>query len=166
MALNRHRNLSFMQHFVCICTHIHVTQQLQVIYGHSTYQITFLLSRMSISRGRAGCKIHVWWVSYGSKRVSQSLSDRPFVRTYMQLKNYRMYVDILPIKWLLYYWRHSLCGFRVAWEIWLESYSPRHTSWSFSDTVCLYCKLIHVHVHTLLQCFVCNYAQQQNSHTS
>ena len=35
---------------------------------------------------------------YGSKRASQSLPDRPFVRTYMQLKNYRMYVDILHIK--------------------------------------------------------------------
>ena len=34
-----------------------------------------------------------------------------------------------------------LLWFRVAIKIWLESYSPRHASWSFSDaTLCVYCK--------------------------
>ena len=54
-----------------------------------------------------------------------------------------------------------LLWFRVAWEIWLEGYSLRHTSWSFSDTIlCAYCKPIYIH-HYL----VCNYAWQQNSHS-
>ena len=121
-----------------------------------------------------------------------------------QLENYRSYMDVLHIKWLLYYWRclfsglelylryswwitapnmhrspfwygirvclhayncnlkttgcigHSAClttallletflvWFRVAWEIWPESYSPRHakvTLWY--NIVCIFCKPIH-----------------------
>ena len=52
-----------------------------------------------------------------------------------------------------------LVWFRVAWEVWLESYSLRHASQSFSDTTlpCVYCKSVHNLTY--------NFAWQQNSHS-
>ena len=67
--------------YTILCVLTLVTRKLQVIYGHSVYQTIALLLEMSIFCVRAVCAIPV--VSYGSKHALQSLSNKPFVRTYM-----------------------------------------------------------------------------------
>ena len=58
-----------------------ITCKLQVAFGCSTYQMTALLSEMSIFCVRAGYEIQ--FASYASKHAMQCLSDKPAVRTYM-----------------------------------------------------------------------------------
>ena len=57
LDLNTHHNNFLIRHFVCTYTR---NSKLQVIhvYGRSTYQITALLSKMSIFCVRAGCEIN------------------------------------------------------------------------------------------------------------
>ena len=69
--------VSFRYTIVCVLTHI--TQKLQVVYGHPAYRITALLSEMPIFWVRAACEIRL--VSYGYKHASQSLSNKPFACT-------------------------------------------------------------------------------------
>ena len=121
-----------------------ITQKLQVIYGRSTYQTSALLSKMSIFCVRAGCKKGL--VSYGSKHALQSLSDKPFVHTYITHLTWKL--QVVP--------RHSthwttaqlsetfVVWYRDAWEIWPESYGPRHALVVFwYNIVCVFCKPIH-----------------------
>ena len=77
MDPNMHHNLFSMRHFGCTYTH---NLKLQVVYRRSTYWMTALLWEMSMFCVRAGCEIRL--VSYSSKHASQSLSNKPFVRTY------------------------------------------------------------------------------------
>ena len=50
---------------------------------------------------------------------------------------------------------------RVAWEIWLESYGPRHASVILQyTTLCVYTASPYIHCY-----LVCNYAWQQNQCT-
>ena len=58
---------------------IHSTRELQVIYCRSTYQMTVLLSEMSIFCVVA--KFEVQLASYASKHASQDLSSKPSVCT-------------------------------------------------------------------------------------
>ena len=69
-----------------------ITQKLQFVYGCSTYEMTALLSEMSIFYARAGCEIRL--VSYGSKHASQSPSDKSFVYilTVVPLLNARVFI--------------------------------------------------------------------------
>ena len=67
--------------YVLTLIHVHVTVKVQVVYGHSTYQTTVLLSEMSIFWVRAVCEIRL--VRYGSKHALQSLSDMLFACTFM-----------------------------------------------------------------------------------
>ena len=60
-----------------LCVLALVTRKLQLVFGRSTYWMTALLSEMSISCVRAGCKIQM--ASYTSKHASQSLCDKPFL---------------------------------------------------------------------------------------
>ena len=57
-----------------------VTRKLQVVCGCFTYQTTALLLEMSIFYVRAGCEIQM--AIYAFKHASESLSYKPFVRTY------------------------------------------------------------------------------------
>ena len=66
--------ITFWYDILCILSL--VTWKLQVRYGHSTYWMTALLSIICV---RAVCE--TWMMSYGSRHASQSLSDKPFVRT-------------------------------------------------------------------------------------
>ena len=78
MDPNMHCNLFPIPH---LCALTLITRKLQAVYGHSTYQMTGLLLEMSILCLRAVCEI--WLVSYGSKHTFQSLSNKPFVCTYL-----------------------------------------------------------------------------------
>ena len=56
-------------------------------------------------------------------------------------------MEVLYIEWLFHNRRRSLC-FRVAWEILMENYGPRHTSvvlWY--NTVCVCCKPVHTSLY-------------------
>ena len=68
--------------YTIFCVLTCIARKLQVVYGHSRYQTTALLSEMSIFWVRAPCEI--WLASYGSKCTSLSLSKMPFMRTSMQ----------------------------------------------------------------------------------
>ena len=110
-----------------------------------------LLLEMSIFWIKAACEIGL--ASYGSNFASRSLSDMQFVCSYTQLEKYRLYMDVLHIKWLLM-WGRFLWWFTVQWTIWLESYGPRQASHLFSETsLCVYCKPVTV-LHTKQQ-FYC-----------
>ena len=78
MVPNTHHGL-FPMHHLWVLTHI--TQKLQVVLRSSTNWMTALLSKMSTFWVGAECKIQL--ASYGSKSISQSLTDTPFVRTFM-----------------------------------------------------------------------------------
>ena len=56
------------------CAYTLLTRILLVICGRSTYQMTALLSEMSIFCVRTGCEI--WMASHASKHASQSLSNK------------------------------------------------------------------------------------------
>ena len=60
-----------------LCLLALVTRKLQVVCGHSTYQMTALLVEMSIFCVRAGCEIQM--ASYTSKHTSQCLFNSPFL---------------------------------------------------------------------------------------
>ena len=90
---------SFWYDLLCIlkCMLVRVTQKLQVVYGHSTYQTTALQLEMSILCVRSAYEI--WFVSYGSKHASQSLSaETHCAYLHAELENYRLSMDVLHIK--------------------------------------------------------------------
>ena len=107
---------TFRYNILCVLTL--VTQKLQVLCRRSTYQTTVLLSKMSIFCVRAGWGILL--VSYASQHTLQSLSNKPFVS--MQLYGHFTYWTTAKLSETFFVW------FRVAWEIWLESYGPRQAS--------------------------------------
>ena len=126
------------------CIHILVTQKLQVVCRCSTYPMTPLLSEMSIFCVRA--EFETQMASYASKHASQSLFDNPFY-AYSVLRCITWKVQVVhecsayrttAILSEIFVW------FRVAIQIRLESYSPRHTSvvlWY--HIVCIYCKPLY-----------------------
>ena len=71
-----HIATTFRHNILCVLAL--VTRKLQAVCGRSTYGMPAVLSEMSISCVRAGCKIQK--ASYASKHASQSLSDKPFLR--------------------------------------------------------------------------------------
>ena len=112
MDTNMHRKHFLMGHFVHNYTRNSKTTGCMEI---STYQMTVLLSEMSIFCVRTRCDI--WMVSDAFKHASQSLSDKPFfhiVYLNILLENFRSYVDVQHIKQLLYYWRHCYCGLECS----------------------------------------------------
>ena len=148
----------FQYNILCILTL--GAWKLQVVYGHSTYRITALLSKMPIFCVRAGCEIRM--VSYGSKHAQQSFSDKPFVHIYLSanFENFKSYDDIEHMKRLLCYRRHSLCGLELHERSdWRATAPDMHRS--FSDTtLCAYTASPYIHRY-----MVHNYAWQQNSRT-
>ena len=70
---------SFQCNIFCTYTYTLTTRKLQVTYCHSTYQMTVLLSEMSIFCVLA--KFEIQLASYAPKQASQCLSSKPFVRT-------------------------------------------------------------------------------------
>ena len=122
-----------------------VTRKLQVIRGRSTYRTTALLSEMSIFCVKAGCKI--WMASYASKHTSQSFSGKPIVHIQLHLTHTHVTWKFQVICGRSAYWTTAILldtffvWFRAAWEIWLESYGPRHASFIlWHNIVCVYCK--------------------------
>ena len=118
---------------------------------------------MSISCVRAGLEIQM--ASYASKHASQSLSDKHFyaysvlghitwkLQVVHECSAYQTTVILSEIFFL---W------FRVALEIRLESYGPRHTSivlWY--HIACVYILQAHIYIRYLVR----NNTWQQNSHT-
>ena len=108
-----------------------VTWKPQVVCRCSTYWTTALLSEMSIFCVRAGCEKRM--VSYASKDASQSLSNKPFVHIPLYLEACITWKLQLICERSTYRTTAMLSGtffvcFRVAWEIQLKSYGPRHAS--------------------------------------
>ena len=102
--LQTHITVAFLHVILCVITC--TTQKLKVTYGHSTYQNTALLSEIFVVWVRAVCEVQL--VSYGSIHTPQPLSDTTFcVYMYLhsQLENYRLYIDVVHIEWLVYCWR-------------------------------------------------------------
>ena len=119
--------------------------------------MTTLLSEISISCVRAGCKVRL--VSYGSKHASQSPSDKQFVWPYMHnLEIYRSHMNILHIEQLLRYQRHCSCALDLHERSDWRAMAPDKQQ-SFSDaTLCAYTANQYTHCY-----LVSNYAWQQNS---
>ena len=149
---------TFQQYSVCVL--MLITRKLSVVYTRPTYWMTAPLSAMSNLGVRAGCKIQL--VSYGSN-MHQSLSNKPFVCTYTHkskaighrcMWTFYMSSDfstIGNIPWVV----------RVAWDIWVDSYTAPDRHWSLSDTtLCGYSASLCIH-----DVLVRNYAWQQNSQT-
>ena len=116
-------------------------QKLQGICVASTYWTTALLSEVFFLV-RAACKIRL--VSFGSKHALQSLSNMPFVCTYMYtctLKTTQLTytVDVLHIKWQLYYWRYYLCGLELHEKSKWRAMAPdmHHNHSLTQDYVCI-----------------------------
>ena len=134
---------TFQYNILCVLTL--VTQKLQVVCWSSRYRMTAVLMEMSIFCVRGGCKILT--VRYASKCSPQFLPISHFCvpsvlrRITWKLKvicGSLVYLTTSMLSKTLFVW------FRVALEIQLESYGPRHVSvvlWY--DVVCVYCKSIH-----------------------
>ena len=119
---------------------------------------------MTIFCVRAGCNI--WMVSYTSKHALRCFSGKPFVHIHVQLY-------LRHITWKL----QVICGrsayqttvilldtffvwFRVAWEIWLESYGHRQAL--FVHWYNIVCVTASMYIHCY---FVRYYSWQQNLRT-
>ena len=102
--------VTFWYTILCILTCI--TWKLQVVYEHSTYQMTVLLSEMSISWVRSA--FEMWLVRYGSKHSSSLF---PIHHLWALMRNLKttgcIPTGCLHIKWLLYSQRHSFCGLEL-----------------------------------------------------
>ena len=121
-APNTHCRLILIHHFVCTYLITCITWKLQGVYGSSMHWMTTLLQEMFLFWVRATCK-H-WLVCYTSKHVLQSLSDNLKTSGHIWMLYILDNCSILET-FLLWY--------GVAWEIWLESSSPRRASLSFAD---------------------------------
>ena len=120
---------TFWYDILCVLTL--VTRKPHAVYKHSAYWMTALLSEMSIFCVRAGYEI--WMASYASKRISQSLSDKPFVcARVVVLRHITWKLQVIygcsANRTIAVLFETFFVWFRVAWEIWLESYGPRHAS--------------------------------------
>ena len=136
-----------------LCIYTFGSPKLQVVYERSTYQTTVLLSEMAIFYIRAGCKIQM--VGYGSEYASQCLSNKSFVRTRITWQVQVIY-GLSAYRTTVLLSETFVVWFRVALEIGLESYGPRHSLvvlWY--NIVCVYCRQAHTYIHPFL---VCNYA--------
>ena len=126
-----------------LCTFTRITQKVHIIHGCSTSTRTVLLSEMPL----------FWlelYVSYDWRVMAPNMHCSLFPICHLCV--------LTRITWKLpvIYGRSScqttallsntfLVWNRVAWEIWLKSYNPRHTLRLFSDISlsCLYCKPVH-----------------------
>ena len=112
---------------------------------------------MSIFWVRVVFEIRV--ASYGSQtHIAVSFVIRhPFVRTSThKLKTTDRYVDVLRIEWLLYYWRHFLCG----WSCMRDPNGELRLQTSIA--VVLWYSVV-AHAYTVSPYLVRNYAWQRNS---
>ena len=152
MDPNGHGNL-FRYNTMCLITLI--TWKLQVVYGCSTYWTTALQLEMSIFCVRTECEI--WLVSYGSKHALQSVSDKPFVCTYMHNLKLQVIHGCSAYQTTALLFETFFVWFRVASEILLDSYGPRHTSvvlWYKIVCILQARKLASLYIHRYL---ICNY---------
>ena len=144
MAPNTHCSLFLIHHFVY--TYAHNLETTSHIWTFCCTYWTTALLWMSIFWVRTACEIRL--ASYGPKHALQSLSDMPFVRTYMyNLKLWVVYGHFTYQTTALLS-EIFLTWFRIVWQIWLESYSCWHALRSFSGaTLCAYTARLYVHVY-------------------
>ena len=122
MALNTHCGLFLMHHFVHTCT----TSKLKVISGHFTYQMTVLLSEIPVSIFwvRAVCG-NGQWVMAPNMHCSLfpicHLCVLPRIAWKLQVVCGRSIHHMIAL--LL---NTFLVWVKVAWDIRLENYGPRH----------------------------------------
>ena len=136
---------TFQYNILCVLTLL--TWKVQVICGRSTYQKTALLLEIAIFCVRAECEIGT------SKHASQSLCDKPFLHiqcTYSRHITWKLqviygrsaYRMTAILSETFFVW------FRVALEIRLKSYGPRHTLvLLWYDIVCMYTASLYIHYY-------------------
>ena len=126
MDPSTHRNLFPIPH-LCVLTL--VPQKVHIVYGHSTYWMTVLLSKMSVFELDAR---YDWWVMALNTHWSFFPISHLCVLICLTWKVQVIY-GCLNIKWLFSYWRHSLCGLQLQ-----ERFNSRATAPGmhqlFSDT--------------------------------
>ena len=138
------------------CLLMLIAQKLQVIYEHSTYQITDLLSEMSVFCVESGCE-YDWWLMAPNMHCSL-FSNQPIVHTYMHTLKNTGHIWMFCMTALLFETcSHGLELYeRSNWRA-----TAPNTHWWFSDTtLCAFTASLYMH-HYLVQ----NYAWQQNSCT-
>ena len=142
-----------------LCVHTLVTRKLQVVCGRFTYRTTTLLSEMYIFCVRAGCDIGM--AIYASKHASESLSYKPFVRTYTHdlkstgpIRTFCISNDSSTIQ------RHSLWWLELHENFhWRDTALGTHRSF-LHRTLCVYTESPYIHRY-----LVRNDAWQQTSRT-
>ena len=144
---------SFRYNILCVL--ILITRKLQVVYGHSTYRTTALVSKMYSWIERYG-----WQVMATNTHCSLFPTRHLYILTHILENNGHACKDILHIERLLYYQRHSSCGLELYERSnWKATATDMHQL--FTDaTLCVYTASPYI-----LPFLVCNYAWQQNSCT-
>ena len=132
MDPNMYRNL-FLIWYLCILTLI--TRKLQVIYRHSTYRMTALLSKMSIFLGYNYMQdtIGKLWIQ---THITTSFQ---YICTYLT-RNLKTTGCVWMFTYQVTVSKMSVFCIRSACEIWLANYGSKHASQFLSDNpfVCPY----------------------------
>ena len=131
-----------------LCVFALITWKLQIVCGRSTYRTTASLSEMSIFCVRVGCEIRM--NSHASKHTSQSLSAEPFLRINTGLRHIRWKLQVIygrsAYRTTAILSETFFVWFRVALEIRLGSYGPRHASVSlWYNILCAYTASPYIH---------------------
>ena len=115
----------------------------------------------------SGLELHVRYVG----RVMATNMDRSLfpiqhlcILTHTKLENYRSYMDVVHIKWLFYYWRHSSCVLdwheRSDWRVMAPDMQCSHSLIQYC--MCVYCKPMRT-CTLIFDMQLQVYAWQQNS---
>ena len=119
-----------------------MTQKLKVVWWRFTYQTTVLLSGIHIFLVTAVCKIQL--MSYFYKYAPQPPKDITFCAyLYSELENYRLYVDIGHIEWLLCCQRYPFSGIelnvRYLYDCWDTGQNTHHRLFPINHLCVLTC---------------------------
>ena len=123
-----------------------VTRKPQIVCGHSTYRTTALLSKIYIFS--VGVGLRKLMTSYPFKYASQSLFHRPFYAGVLRHITWKLQVvhvgECSAYRMTAILSEVFFVCFRVALEIRLERYDPRHASVVFwyhmhCACACIYC---------------------------
>ena len=140
--------------YIILCILTLVTRKLQVVCWRSRYAMTPLLSEMSIFCVRGGWQILM--VRYASN-VHRSLFPISYFCIYSVLRHINLKTQVicgsLAYRTTAILLETFFLWFKVALEIQLESYGPRHTPVIFwCDIVCVYCKSVYTSLFGLQLC--------------
>ena len=140
MTSSRHHSHFPIHHFVltCMC----IAKKLQGVCGHSTYQKLLHYWLCPFYRLEPHVRDRCWVMAPNVHR-SLFLICNLHVRN-PSIENWRSYMDILHFEQLLYYWRHTLCGFELDQRSdWRATAPDMHQLFSDTTLSCIYFKPVH-----------------------